>query len=83
MYCPFFFFFFPFSIHGLYIKRISLWESLKSLLVLRTSLHLTNVLPDSVTLWRFSPVIEDNGESLKFNSQFESGNLRKAVQVRK
>lgn len=29
------------------------------------------------------PVIEDNGESLRFNSQFESGNLRKAVQVRK
>nr|XP_046243545.1 cytosolic carboxypeptidase 1 isoform X2 [Scatophagus argus] len=29
------------------------------------------------------PVIEDNGDSLKFNSQFESGNLRKAVQVRK
>uniref|UniRef100_A0A3Q0R930 Cytosolic carboxypeptidase 1 n=1 Tax=Amphilophus citrinellus TaxID=61819 RepID=A0A3Q0R930_AMPCI len=29
------------------------------------------------------PVIEDGGESLKFNSQFESGNLRKAVQVRK
>ncbi|XP_068166619.1 cytosolic carboxypeptidase 1 isoform X2 [Antennarius striatus] len=29
------------------------------------------------------PVIEGNGESLKFNSQFESGNLRKAVQVRK
>uniref|UniRef100_H3DED1 Cytosolic carboxypeptidase 1 n=1 Tax=Tetraodon nigroviridis TaxID=99883 RepID=H3DED1_TETNG len=29
------------------------------------------------------PVIEDNGESLKFNSQFESGNLRKAIQVRK
>uniref|UniRef100_A0A4W5KM62 Cytosolic carboxypeptidase 1 n=1 Tax=Hucho hucho TaxID=62062 RepID=A0A4W5KM62_9TELE len=28
------------------------------------------------------PVI-DGGESLKFNSQFESGNLRKAVQVRK
>uniref|UniRef100_A0A8C9VEX9 Cytosolic carboxypeptidase 1 n=1 Tax=Scleropages formosus TaxID=113540 RepID=A0A8C9VEX9_SCLFO len=25
----------------------------------------------------------DDGESLKFNSQFESGNLRKAVQVRK
>ncbi|XP_076010306.1 cytosolic carboxypeptidase 1 isoform X2 [Genypterus blacodes] len=30
-----------------------------------------------------SPVIEDDGESLKFNSQFESGNLRKAVQIRK
>ncbi|XP_068616800.1 cytosolic carboxypeptidase 1 [Brachionichthys hirsutus] len=29
------------------------------------------------------PVIVGNGESLKFNSQFESGNLRKAVQVRK
>uniref|UniRef100_A0A8C5G9B3 Cytosolic carboxypeptidase 1 n=1 Tax=Gouania willdenowi TaxID=441366 RepID=A0A8C5G9B3_GOUWI len=29
------------------------------------------------------PVIENNGESLRFNSQFESGNLRKAVQVRK
>ncbi|CAK6950520.1 cytosolic carboxypeptidase 1 [Scomber scombrus] len=29
------------------------------------------------------PVIEDDGESLKFNSQFESGNLRKALQVRK
>ncbi|XP_056137454.1 cytosolic carboxypeptidase 1 [Lampris incognitus] len=29
------------------------------------------------------PVINDNGESLKFNSKFESGNLRKAVQVRK
>lgn len=29
------------------------------------------------------PVIEDNGESLKFNSQFESGNLRKAIQVRR
>ncbi|XP_019115458.2 cytosolic carboxypeptidase 1 isoform X3 [Larimichthys crocea] len=29
------------------------------------------------------PVIEDSGESLRFNSQFESGNLRKAVQVRK
>ncbi|KAM9392828.1 cytosolic carboxypeptidase 1 isoform 2-T2 [Pholidichthys leucotaenia] len=29
------------------------------------------------------PVIEENGESLKFNSQFESGNLRKAVQIRK
>uniref|UniRef100_A0A3P8QDX9 tubulin-glutamate carboxypeptidase n=1 Tax=Astatotilapia calliptera TaxID=8154 RepID=A0A3P8QDX9_ASTCA len=29
------------------------------------------------------PVIEDSGESLKFNSQFESGNLRKAIQVRK
>ncbi|KAK7146510.1 hypothetical protein R3I93_014072 [Phoxinus phoxinus] len=28
------------------------------------------------------PVI-DNGESLKFNSKFESGNLRKAMQVRK
>ncbi|XP_028658239.1 cytosolic carboxypeptidase 1 isoform X1 [Erpetoichthys calabaricus] len=28
------------------------------------------------------PVI-DEGESLKFNSQFESGNLRKAIQVRK
>ncbi|CAB1321578.1 unnamed protein product [Coregonus sp. 'balchen'] len=28
------------------------------------------------------PVIDD-GESLKFNSQFESGNLRKAIQVRK
>ncbi|XP_041756412.2 cytosolic carboxypeptidase 1 isoform X1 [Coregonus clupeaformis] len=28
------------------------------------------------------PVVDD-GESLKFNSQFESGNLRKAVQVRK
>uniref|UniRef100_A0A669ESD2 Cytosolic carboxypeptidase 1 n=1 Tax=Oreochromis niloticus TaxID=8128 RepID=A0A669ESD2_ORENI len=27
------------------------------------------------------PVIEDSGESLKFNSQFESGNLRKAVQL--
>ncbi|XP_041643135.1 cytosolic carboxypeptidase 1 isoform X2 [Cheilinus undulatus] len=29
------------------------------------------------------PLLEDNGESLKFNSQFESGNLRKAIQVRK
>ncbi|KAA0713684.1 Cytosolic carboxypeptidase 1 [Triplophysa tibetana] len=29
-----------------------------------------------------SPVVE-NGESLKFNSKFESGNLRKAIQVRK
>ncbi|KAM6931144.1 cytosolic carboxypeptidase 1 isoform 1-T1 [Xenentodon cancila] len=29
------------------------------------------------------PVIEDSGDSLKFNSQFESGNLRKAIQVRK
>ncbi|XP_029017014.1 cytosolic carboxypeptidase 1 isoform X2 [Betta splendens] len=29
------------------------------------------------------PVIEDDGESLKFNSQFESGNVRKAVQIRK
>ncbi|XP_062855346.1 cytosolic carboxypeptidase 1 isoform X2 [Trichomycterus rosablanca] len=28
------------------------------------------------------PLIDD-GESLKFNSQFESGNLRKAIQVRK
>ncbi|XP_046872539.1 cytosolic carboxypeptidase 1 isoform X2 [Hypomesus transpacificus] len=28
------------------------------------------------------PVLDD-GESLKFNSQFESGNLRKAIQVRK
>ncbi|XP_041855885.1 cytosolic carboxypeptidase 1 isoform X3 [Melanotaenia boesemani] len=30
-----------------------------------------------------NPLIEDNGESLRFNSQFESGNLRKAIQVRK
>ncbi|KAJ3604453.1 hypothetical protein NHX12_029193 [Muraenolepis orangiensis] len=29
------------------------------------------------------PVVADDGESLKFNSQFESGNLRKAIQVRK
>ncbi|KAM9823057.1 cytosolic carboxypeptidase 1 isoform 1-T1 [Syngnathus typhle] len=29
------------------------------------------------------PVIESDGESLKFNSQFESGNLRKAIQIRK
>ncbi|KAM3867855.1 cytosolic carboxypeptidase 1 [Diretmus argenteus] len=29
------------------------------------------------------PVIDDDGKSLKFNSQFESGNLRKAVQIRK
>lgn len=29
------------------------------------------------------PVIDEDGESLKFNSQFESGNLRKAIQVRK
>ncbi|XP_056629033.1 cytosolic carboxypeptidase 1 isoform X2 [Triplophysa dalaica] len=29
-----------------------------------------------------SPIVE-NGESLKFNSKFESGNLRKAIQVRK
>uniref|UniRef100_A0A8C1IRY1 Cytosolic carboxypeptidase 1 n=1 Tax=Cyprinus carpio TaxID=7962 RepID=A0A8C1IRY1_CYPCA len=28
-------------------------------------------------------VFIDNGESLKFNSKFESGNLRKAIQVRK
>ncbi|MGH0150558.1 UNVERIFIED_CONTAM: hypothetical protein FKN15_048252 [Acipenser sinensis] len=28
------------------------------------------------------PIIDD-GESLKFNSQFESGNVRKAIQVRK
>uniref|UniRef100_A0A8C5CK74 Cytosolic carboxypeptidase 1 n=1 Tax=Gadus morhua TaxID=8049 RepID=A0A8C5CK74_GADMO len=28
------------------------------------------------------PVIADDGESLKFNSQFESGNLRKAIHVR-
>uniref|UniRef100_A0A672R5I6 Cytosolic carboxypeptidase 1 n=1 Tax=Sinocyclocheilus grahami TaxID=75366 RepID=A0A672R5I6_SINGR len=28
-------------------------------------------------------VLIDNGESLKFNSKFESGNLRKAIQVRK
>ncbi|XP_076847678.1 cytosolic carboxypeptidase 1 isoform X2 [Brachyhypopomus gauderio] len=27
--------------------------------------------------------VADDGESLKFNSQFESGNLRKAIQVRK
>ncbi|XP_051950822.1 cytosolic carboxypeptidase 1 isoform X2 [Xyrauchen texanus] len=27
--------------------------------------------------------IPDNGESLKFNSKFESGNLRKAIQIRK
>uniref|UniRef100_A0A9J8AVK3 Cytosolic carboxypeptidase 1 n=1 Tax=Cyprinus carpio carpio TaxID=630221 RepID=A0A9J8AVK3_CYPCA len=27
--------------------------------------------------------VTDNGESLKFNSKFESGNLRKAIQVRK
>ena len=36
-----------------------------------------------VLLCSSCPVIEDNGESLKFNSQFESGNLRKAVQIRK
>ncbi|KAM9547313.1 cytosolic carboxypeptidase 1 isoform 3-T5 [Salvelinus alpinus] len=30
-----------------------------------------------------SCTVVDGGESLKFNSQFESGNLRKAVQVRK
>uniref|UniRef100_A0A8C7Z895 ATP/GTP binding carboxypeptidase 1 n=1 Tax=Oryzias sinensis TaxID=183150 RepID=A0A8C7Z895_9TELE len=29
------------------------------------------------------PLVKDEGESLKFNSQFESGNLRKAIQVRK
>lgn len=31
----------------------------------------------------FSCPVIDNGESLKFNSKFESGNLRKAIQVRK
>lgn len=40
-------------------------------------------LNTAVFCWLSCPVIEDNGESLKFNSQFESGNLRKAVQVRK
>ncbi|XP_061527813.1 cytosolic carboxypeptidase 1 isoform X1 [Phycodurus eques] len=29
------------------------------------------------------PVIESDGESLRFNSKFESGNLRKAIQIRK
>ncbi|XP_019722667.1 cytosolic carboxypeptidase 1 isoform X1 [Hippocampus comes] len=29
------------------------------------------------------PVIGSDGESLRFNSQFESGNLRKAIQIRK
>ncbi|XP_024130686.1 cytosolic carboxypeptidase 1 isoform X1 [Oryzias melastigma] len=29
------------------------------------------------------PLVKDEGESLKFNSQFESGNLRKAIRVRK
>ncbi|XP_061672699.1 cytosolic carboxypeptidase 1 isoform X3 [Syngnathoides biaculeatus] len=29
------------------------------------------------------PVIESDGETLRFNSKFESGNLRKAIQIRK
>uniref|UniRef100_A0AAY5K5K2 Cytosolic carboxypeptidase 1 n=1 Tax=Esox lucius TaxID=8010 RepID=A0AAY5K5K2_ESOLU len=38
---------------------------------------------NGVCLLCFSSPVVDDGESLKFNSQFESGNLRKAIQVRR
>lgn len=45
--------------------------------------ELFKICESSVLICLFSCPVIDNGESLKFNSKFESGNLRKAIQVRK
>ncbi|XP_051964227.1 cytosolic carboxypeptidase 1 isoform X1 [Xyrauchen texanus] len=46
-------------------------------------IHPSDILDKVVYDLDMSCPILDNGESLKFNSKFESGNLRKAIQVRK
>ncbi|XP_038161728.1 cytosolic carboxypeptidase 1 isoform X2 [Cyprinodon tularosa] len=63
-------------VHG--VQRSKIFQDIERLI------HPNDILDKVVyDIAHPSPVIEENSESLKFNSQFESGNLRKAVQVRK
>uniref|UniRef100_A0AAR2ING3 Cytosolic carboxypeptidase 1 n=1 Tax=Pygocentrus nattereri TaxID=42514 RepID=A0AAR2ING3_PYGNA len=58
------------------VQRSKIFQDIERLI------HPTDILDKVVYDLDFCPVIDD-GECLKFNSQFESGNLRKAIQVRK
>uniref|UniRef100_A0A3P8W1W9 Cytosolic carboxypeptidase 1 n=1 Tax=Cynoglossus semilaevis TaxID=244447 RepID=A0A3P8W1W9_CYNSE len=59
------------------VQRCKIFQDIERLI------HPNDILDKVVYDLDICPVVEDDGESLKFNSQFESGNLRKAVQVRK
>uniref|UniRef100_A0A8B9KX22 tubulin-glutamate carboxypeptidase n=1 Tax=Astyanax mexicanus TaxID=7994 RepID=A0A8B9KX22_ASTMX len=58
------------------VQRTKIFQDIERLI------HPGDILDKVVYDLDFCPVIDD-GECLKFNSQFESGNLRKAIQVRK
>uniref|UniRef100_A0A8C2DTQ1 Cytosolic carboxypeptidase 1 n=1 Tax=Cyprinus carpio TaxID=7962 RepID=A0A8C2DTQ1_CYPCA len=60
------------------VQRMKIFQDIERLI------HPSDILDKVVyDLDNQSCPVTDNGESLKFNSKFESGNLRKAIQVRK
>ncbi|KTF88562.1 hypothetical protein cypCar_00040291, partial [Cyprinus carpio] len=60
------------------VQRMKIFQDIERLI------HSSDILDKVVyDLDNQSCPVTDNGESLKFNSKFESGNLRKAIQVRK
>ncbi|XP_056319019.1 cytosolic carboxypeptidase 1 isoform X2 [Danio aesculapii] len=60
------------------VQRTKIFQDIERLI------HSSDILDKVVyDLDNQSSPVTDNGESLKFNSKFESGNLRKAIQVRK
>lgn len=60
------------------VQRTKIFQDIERLI------HSSDILDKVVyDLDNLSSPVTDNGESLKFNSKFESGNLRKAIQVRK
>lgn len=60
------------------VQRTKIFQDIERLI------HSSDILDKVVyDLDNQSSPLTDNGESLKFNSKFESGNLRKAIQVRK
>ncbi|XP_051525986.1 cytosolic carboxypeptidase 1-like isoform X2 [Myxocyprinus asiaticus] len=60
------------------VQRMKIFQDIERLI------HPSDILDIVVyDLDNMSCPILENGESLKFNSKFESGNLRKAIQVRK
>ncbi|KAJ8262796.1 hypothetical protein COCON_G00152530 [Conger conger] len=65
-------------VHG--VQRMKIFQDIERLI--HPADILEKVVYDLDLHLHRSPVISD-GEALKFNSQFESGNLRKVVQVRK
>ncbi|XP_051964231.1 cytosolic carboxypeptidase 1 isoform X2 [Xyrauchen texanus] len=71
------------NLHEPILERVNGVQRTKIFQDIERLIHPSDILDKVVYDLDMSCPILDNGESLKFNSKFESGNLRKAIQVRK